>query len=134
MSFLIDDEKLLEKGTAIWSKIEDLKNIGLNALLVYGDRYIKTKTRTYDDKVYTNFRDLNVPEDDTECKSFTVMLCLNISDITIITVENNGHCFISHNISKSEAINLLKNSALEYRGFICLKFQSVQDNFFYFFV
>ena len=35
--------------------MEDLKNIELNALLVYDDRYIKTKIRTYSDKVYTNF-------------------------------------------------------------------------------
>ena len=41
-----------------------LKKIELNALLVYDDRYIKTKIRTYSDKVYTNFRGLNVPEDD----------------------------------------------------------------------
>ena len=27
----------------------------------------------YGDKVYTNFRDLNVPEDDMECQSFTVI-------------------------------------------------------------
>ena len=47
-------------------------NIELNVLLVYDDRYIKTKIRTYGDKVYTNFRGLNVPEDDTECESFTV--------------------------------------------------------------
>ena len=31
----------------------------------------KTKIRTYGDKVYTNFRSLNVPEDDIECESFT---------------------------------------------------------------
>ena len=29
--------------------IEDLKNIELNALPVYDDRYIKTKTRTFDE-------------------------------------------------------------------------------------
>ena len=27
----------------------------------------------YGDKVYTNFRGLNLPEDDTECQSFTVI-------------------------------------------------------------
>ena len=32
--------------------------------------YIKNKTRIYGDKVYTNFPDLNVPEDDIECESF----------------------------------------------------------------
>ena len=37
------------------------------------DRYIKTKLRTYGTKVYTNFRGLNVPEDDIECESFTVI-------------------------------------------------------------
>ena len=39
--FLIDDEKLLEKYKAIWTKIEDLKSIELNALPVYDNRYIK---------------------------------------------------------------------------------------------
>ena len=35
MSFRIDNENLLEKYKTIWTKIEDLKNIDLNALLVY---------------------------------------------------------------------------------------------------
>ena len=73
MSFHIEDEKLLEKYKAIWTKVEDLENIELNALPVYDDRYIKTKIRTYDDKVYTNFRGLNMPEDDIQCDSFTVI-------------------------------------------------------------
>ena len=38
MSFHIDDEKLLEKYKTIWTKIQDLKNIELNALTVYDDR------------------------------------------------------------------------------------------------
>ena len=73
MCFRIDDEKLLEKYKVIWAKIEDLKNIELNALPVYDNRYIKNKIRTYDDKVYTNLRGLNVPEDDMECETFTVI-------------------------------------------------------------
>ena len=65
MSSSIDDEKLLEKYGAIWTRIEDLKNNELNALPVQGDRYIKTKKkRTYRNKVYTNIRGFNVPEDD----------------------------------------------------------------------
>ena len=39
--------------------------------MLYDDRYIKTKIRTYGDKFYTNFHDLNVPEDDIECEPFT---------------------------------------------------------------
>ena len=56
MSFHIDHKKLLEKYKSTWTKIEDLKNVELNALPVYHDRYIKTKIRSYGDKVCTNFR------------------------------------------------------------------------------
>ena len=40
---------------------------------VYDDRYLKTKITTYGDKVYTNFHGLDVPEDDIECESFSVI-------------------------------------------------------------
>ena len=70
MSFCIKDEKLLEKYTAVWAKIEDLKNTKLIVLPVYDDRYAKTKVRAYCHKVYINFRGLNAPKDDTECESF----------------------------------------------------------------
>ena len=71
-SFCIDNEKLLEKYETIWTKIVDLKNIGLNALPVNDERYIKTKIKTYYDKIYTKFRGLNESEYDIEYKSFTV--------------------------------------------------------------
>ena len=65
--YRIDNEKLLEKYKAIWTKSKDFKNIQLNILPVYDDRYIKTKIRTYSNKVYSNLCGLNVPEDDIEC-------------------------------------------------------------------
>ena len=34
---------------------------------------IKTKIKTYNDKVCANFRGLNGPKDDIECESFTVI-------------------------------------------------------------
>ena len=46
------------------------------------------------------------------------MLCLDISDIAIITVKNVDYRCIIHNISKSEAVNLLENSVLEDCGYI----------------
>lgn len=49
------DDKLL-KNITIWTQTENLQNIELNAAPVYDDRYDdKTKTRTYGDKIYTNF-------------------------------------------------------------------------------
>ena len=89
MSFHIDDAKLLEKYKAIWTKIENLKNIKLSAFPVYDDRYTKTKIRTYGDKVYTNFRGLNVPKDDIECESFTV-----ISIDSLFVYENKYYLLV----------------------------------------
>ena len=43
------------------------------------------------------------------------MLCLNLSDITIISVKGVDNCCIAHDISNSDAIPLLKNSALDDR-------------------
>ena len=52
-----------------------------------------------------------------DCHNLT-MLSVNISNIAIITVENVDYRCIIHNISKSKAINLLKNSVFEDRGCI----------------
>ena len=46
------------------------------------------------------------------------ILCLNISDIPIITIKDIDHRCIIQNISKPKAINLLENSVLEDRGYI----------------
>ena len=46
------------------------------------------------------------------------MLSVNISDIAIIIVKNVDYRCIIHNINKSEAINLIKNSVLEDGGYI----------------
>ena len=46
------------------------------------------------------------------------MLCLNIRNIAIISLSNVGYRCTKHNISKSAAINLLRNSLLEDPGYI----------------
>ena len=49
---------------------------------------------------------------------YLTMLNVNISKIAIITVKNVDYRCIIENISKSEAINWLENSALENCGYI----------------
>ena len=51
------------------------------------------------------------------CHDLTI-LPLNISNVTILTVKYVDYRCIIHNISKSAAINLLKTSVLEARGYI----------------
>ena len=64
-----------------------LKTQKILNLMVYQSMMIdiKTKIRRYDDKLYTNFRDLNVSENDKECESFTV------TSIDSIFVYENGY-------------------------------------------
>ena len=109
ISFRIDDEKY----KAIWNKIEDLKNIELNDLPVYDDRYIKTKIKTYGDKVYTNFRGISVPKDDIECESLTV-----ISIESLLVYENKyfwqidlDKCY--YNIAKKQMTDYLDENLFE---------------------
>ena len=51
----MNDENLLQRYKAISVKIEDLKDIELNALPVYDDKYIKTKIRPCSDKFILTF-------------------------------------------------------------------------------
>ena len=51
MSFGIGDDKLLEKYKTNFTKTEDLKNIGLNTLPAYDNRYVETIIGTYGNKV-----------------------------------------------------------------------------------
>ena len=67
MSWFTDDDKLLETYKTIWTKIEDLENIELDALPVYDDRYVKAKINTYGHKVYSSFWVVNLPENCAEC-------------------------------------------------------------------
>ena len=46
MVFCIDDEKLLKNIKLVALRLKILKNINLNTLVLYDDRYIKTKIRT----------------------------------------------------------------------------------------
>ena len=70
ISLRTDGEKLLKKCKAIWTKIEDLKNIKLKVLLVFDDKCIITKIEKYCDKAFSNFSGLNVSEDDIVLNTF----------------------------------------------------------------
>ena len=101
ISFGIDDERLLEKYEAIWSKIEELKVIELKALPVY------------DNKFYSHFRGLNVLEDDTGCEHSTV-----ISHYSLLVYENKYYQQVyldncAHEITNKQMTDYLDESLFE---------------------
>ena len=46
MVFCIDDEKVLKNIKLVALRLKILRNINLNTLVLYDDRYIKPKIRT----------------------------------------------------------------------------------------
>ena len=58
MSFKINNNKLLKKYIEIWEKISSVIGKRFDSEPVYGDndKYIKTKIKSYGDRVITNFQ------------------------------------------------------------------------------
>ena len=56
MSFKVNDEKLLKKYTKTWERVSNLMKIEFDSDPVYGDndKHIKTKIKSYGDKINTN--------------------------------------------------------------------------------
>ena len=65
--------EVIRKMKTSLTKTEDLQIIELNPLLVYDNRSIKTKIRSYGDNIYSNFWSLSVPEDAARCESFMII-------------------------------------------------------------
>ena len=74
MNHLVKDEKILKKYLKIWNKIKSLIKKELNSEPVYNDKYIKTKIKIYNDKVYTNFQHNKIPKDNEYCACLSVIL------------------------------------------------------------
>ena len=74
MNHLVKDKKILKKYLKIWNKIKSLIKKELNSEPVYNDKYIKTKIKIYNDKVYTNFQHNKIPKDNEYCACLSVIL------------------------------------------------------------
>ena len=75
MSFKVTDEKKLNKYNKIWEKVEDLLNVKFESKPVYGedDNYIKTKIKSYKDKINTNFEGKKGPKENSSHKCLLII-------------------------------------------------------------
>ena len=55
MYFLIKDKELLEKYNEIWDKNNNITKKEFDRDPVYDDKYLKTKTESYEENLNTNF-------------------------------------------------------------------------------
>ena len=64
MSFKAIEKKLLKSCSKIWERASSLMNIEFDNESVYGDnnKYMKTKIKSYEDKVNSNFQGNKIPK------------------------------------------------------------------------
>ena len=64
MSFKVNDDRLLKKHTKILRRVNILMNKQFYSDPVYGDndKYIKTKVKSYGDKLNTKFKGKKIPK------------------------------------------------------------------------
>ena len=59
MSFLIKGDELLKKYNEIWEKVSKSFRKEFDSEPVYNEKYLKTKIKSYNGKINTNFHNNN---------------------------------------------------------------------------
>ena len=80
MSFIVKDKQLLKNYTKIWGKIEKIMKIDFESKPVYGDddKYIKTKIKTYEKSIITNFHNKKTPKEKASCKCLSIIMIVSV--------------------------------------------------------
>ena len=70
------DNKLLKKDTQIWKKVNTLMSLEFDCEPFYddNDEYIQTKIKIYDDNINTKFQGKKIPNKNTLCKCFSLIM------------------------------------------------------------
>ena len=74
MSFLIKDDKLLEKYNEIWEKVKNSLKKDVDSEPVYNGKYLKAKIKSHNRKTNTNFYNNKIPRDGSQFICVSVIL------------------------------------------------------------
>ena len=90
MSFKANDNRLLNKYTKIWERVKSLMNIKFVSKPVYGDsdKYIKTKIKSYGNKINTNFQGKKIPKGNVSYKCLSWIMLDSV--ITYFLLQPGG--------------------------------------------
>ena len=84
MSFVADEDVIL-KYNKIWKKIKMILSVKFDRQPVYDDKYIKTRVKTFEDKVITKFIDNKIPKENTH------YLCIDVICVdSVIKLEKEN--------------------------------------------
>ena len=110
MLFKVNYKKLSKKYNKVWDKVGDLLSVQFDSDPVYGDneKYIKTKIRTYEDRVITNFQGKKVPKENA---SYNCIALVGIDCVIRINKKYYPQAYLNeriYRISKNKTENLIK--------------------------
>ena len=76
MSFRVKDKQPLKNYNKIWQKVEKLMKTDFESKPVYvdDDKYIKTKIKTYEKSIITNFHNKKTPKEKASCKCLSIIM------------------------------------------------------------
>ena len=77
-SFLIKDDKVLEKYDKMWDVIKNKLNIKFHSKPVYDKKYLKTKVREFDGVIKTNFLGNDTPKENMH---YACIACITIDSV-----------------------------------------------------
>ena len=88
INLLVNDKEILKKYSEIWDKIKSLIKKEFNSEPVYNDKYVKTKIKIYNDRVYTNFQHNKIPKDNE------YFVCLSAILLDFIFVNSDKEYYL----------------------------------------
>ena len=72
--FLIKDDELLKKYNGIWEKVSKSIKKEFYSDTIYNEKYLKTKIKSYEGKINTNFHKNEIPNEDSQFICLSVIL------------------------------------------------------------
>ena len=85
MSFIINDDDVLDKYNEIWDKIKETLSIKFHSMPVYDEKYIKAKVREFNGVIKTNFLGDEIPK---ESMHHTCIACVTIDSVMRMEKKN----------------------------------------------
>ena len=67
-------KNLLKQYSQTWKKVRSIIRKKIGSKLLYNEKYLKTKTKSYNGKINTNFYNDKIPKEGSQCICLSVIL------------------------------------------------------------
>ena len=114
MSFKIEDDEVYIKYNSIWNKIKELlSGIKLYSNPIYDDSYIKTKVKTFSERIKTLFHGDKIPEERIE---YACIACISVDSVLKVHKKNYPQVYLKqwkYKVKKTEMKSFIDEFEVE---------------------